>query len=467
MAKQAKGAWSPRFARKTSSLAAEYTESVSFDRRLALSDVECSLAHAKMLRDRGIIGRKDHAAIAKGLGAIRKEVESGEFAWDVADEDVHMNVERRLIELVGDAGKRLHTARSRNDQVATDIRHWLRGEIEDIVGLLGSARLALLDLAEGHCETLMPGFTHLQVAQPITFGHHLLAYDQMLARDQDRMRDCRRRMNRSPLGACALAGTGFDVDPARVASDLGFDGACENSLDAVSDRDHLIEFCSAASLCMMHFSRLGEELVLWSSQAMGFVEIPDEHSTGSSIMPQKRNPDVAELARGKTGRVYGDLMALLTVMKGQPLAYNRDNQEDKEPVFDCVDTLKGTLRIFASMIPGIRVRPERMLAMLERGHVQATELADHLVRKGIPFREAHGIVSALVRKAEERGCALGDLSDGQLGEVSPHLGPECRKVLDMGCAVRSRKHPGGTSPKNCRSYVARARRRLAASQRVK
>ncbi len=453
--------WSGRFAGGPDRTAAEYSESVSFDRRLALSDLECSRAHARMLAERRIIRAADHRRIRAGLDTIEREVRAGRFDWRTEDEDVHRNIERRLIELAGESGKMLHTARSRNDQVATDIRHWLRGEIDEILALSSDLRTALLDLAEGHVSTLMPGFTHLQVAQPITLAHHLLAYDRMLARDQGRLRDCRRRMNRSPLGACALAGTGFDIDPAQVARHLGFDGPCENSVDAVSDRDHLVEFCSAAAVAMMHLSRLGEELVLWSSQALGFVRIGDAFSTGSSIMPQKRNPDIPELARGKSGRVFGNLVALLTVMKSQPLAYNRDNQEDKERVFDSVDTLKDSLRVFAAMFPAIEVDRASMRAAAGRGHAAATELADHLVRKGVPFREAHETVSKIVRHAEETGRELSELPAAELAGFSDRLGPEAAAALALDRAVASRRHAGGTSPKNCRAAIRRARAEIA------
>ncbi len=456
-----KGEWSARFGQGPSRVAVEYSESVSFDRRLAESDIACSLAHVSMLKDRKIISLLEYRKIKRNLNVILKEIRQGAFDWRVEDEDVHLNVERRLIELAGEVGKKLHTARSRNDQVAVDIRHWLRGEIDSLVALFSGFRLALLGLAERHVATLMPGFTHLQTAQPVTFAHHLLAYDQMFDRDQDRLLDCRRRMNKSPLGACALAGTGFPIDPEGVAKSLGFDGACENSIDAVSDRDHLIEFCSAASMAMMHLSRLSEELVLWSSQMLGFVRIGDGFATGSSIMPQKRNPDMAELARGKTGRVFGSLMALLTLMKSQPLAYNRDNQEDKERIFDTVDTLESTLRVFAAMLPTIEVDVEAMRKAAVAGFANATELADHLVRRGVPFREAHGVVSAVVRHAERKGVALHELKREELAGFSPRLDARSLDVLDPDAAVRSRRHKGGTSSANCRSAIARSRKRLA------
>ena len=467
MARGKSKTWSPRFRKNTHPAAAGYSESVSFDQRLALCDVTGSKAHAKMLRTRRIISLREYKEISTGLDSIRKEIEAGKFDWRMEDEDVHMNIERRLIEITGEVGKKLHTARSRNDQVAVDIRLWLRSEIEQIVRLLDAFRLAALDLAEKHTDTLMPGFTHLQTAQPVVFAHHLLAYDQMFGRDQQRLADCAKRMNRSPLGACALAGTSFDIDPAETARELGFDGPCANSIDAVSDRDHLIEFCSAASICMMHFSRLSEELVLWSSQAFEFVRIGDGFTTGSSIMPQKRNPDIPEIARGKTGRVYGDLMALLTLMKSQPLAYNRDNQEDKERVFDSVDTLKSTIETFAAMIPTITANPEAMLRFLAKGFANATELADYLVRQGIPFREAHGIVAAVVSNAERAGRTIESLEKADLIKFSPHFGEVPPGTLNMRQAVQTRRHTGGTSPANCRAAIKRSRNRIAAAKKRK
>src|SRR5574340_366218 len=391
-AEENKNPWSGRFNEPVSELVQRYTASVDFDRRLADYDIQGSLAHARMLCAAGIIGADDLAAIEHGLGQIREEIRSGEFVWLTELEDVHLNIEKRLTALIGDAGKRLHTARSRNDQVATDIRLYLREAIDDIVSLIHAMQRALLDRAGTHTDTVMPGFTHLQVAQPVVFGHHLMAYFEMLKRDAGRLRDCRKRLNKLPLGAAALAGTSYPVNREMVASQLGFDGVCENSLDAVSDRDFAIEFCAAAALVMTHLSRLSEELILWMSPSFGFIELADRFCTGSSIMPQKKNPDVPALVRGKTGRVNGHLVALLTLMKGQPLAYNKDNQEDKEPLFDTVETLTQTLRIYADMIGGIRVKPEAMRSAALQGYATATDLADYLVKKGMPFRDAHEAV---------------------------------------------------------------------------
>jgi argininosuccinate lyase len=402
-------AWSGRFSEPVAELVKRYTASVAFDRRLALHDIRGSLAHARMLARQEIIGADDLAAIERGMAAIKQEIETEEFQWSVDDEDVHLNIEKRLTALVGDAGKRLHTGRSRNDQVATDIRLWLREEIDGLEALLKAYQAALLDLAEEHAATPMPGFTHLQVAQPVTFGHHLLAYVEMAARDRARLADCRKRVNRLPLGAAALAGTSYPIDREFVARELGFDGICANSLDAVSDRDFAIEFCAAAALVMTHVSRFSEELILWMSPRVGFIDLADRFCTGSSIMPQKKNPDVPELARGKSGRVFGHLMGLLTLMKGQPLAYNKDNQEDKEPLFDTVDTVRDTLRIFADLVAGIRVKPQAMRAALRQGFATATDLADYLVKKGLPFRDAHEAVALAVRAAEAKGCDLAEL----------------------------------------------------------
>src|SRR5690606_5933001 len=382
-------AWSARFSEPVSELVKRYTASVDFDKRLARYDIQGSLAHADMLAAQGIIPAQDLADIQRGMAQILDEIEAGSFQWLLDLEDVHLNIEKRLVELVGDAGKRLHTGRSRNDQVATDIRLWLRAEIDNLLDLLRQLRHALATVALENAATIMPGFTHLQVAQPVTFGHHLLAYAEMFGRDAERLADCRKRVNRLPLGAAALAGTTFPIDRERVARTLGFDGVCRNSLDAVSDRDFAIEFCAAAALIMTHISRLSEELVLWISPRVGFIDLADRFCTGSSIMPQKKNPDVPELARGKTGRVTGHLMALLTLMKGQPLAYNKDNQEDKEGLFDTVDTLRDTLTIFADMASGIKVKPDNMRAAALQGFATATDLADYLVKQGVPFRDAH------------------------------------------------------------------------------
>ncbi|HLT25952.1 MAG TPA: argininosuccinate lyase [Zeimonas sp.] len=458
-------AWSARFSEPVDELVKRYTASVGFDHRLAPFDIEASLAHAAMLEAVGLIGADDLRAIREGMATIRGEIERGEFEWSVDLEDVHLNIEKRLTELVGEPGKRLHTARSRNDQVATDLRLWLRATIDDTLRLLASLQHALLDLAETHAETILPGFTHLQVAQPVTFGHHLLAYVEMFARDGERFAEVRRRANRLPLGAAALAGTSFPIDRDMVARALGFDALCNNSLDAVSDRDFAIEFCAAASLAMMHVSRLSEELVLWMSPRVGFIDLADRFCTGSSIMPQKKNPDVPELARGKTGRVYGHLVALLTLMKGQPLAYNKDNQEDKEPLFDTADTLGDTLRIFVDLVGGVRVRADRMRAAAEEGFSTATDLADYLVRKGLPFRDAHEAVARAVREAADRGVDLAALGVEALRRFSPLVDDDVLRVLEPEGSVASRDHPGGTAPAQVRAAVAAHRARLAAGGR--
>ena len=448
-----------------------YTASVGFDKRLADVDIRGSLAHAEMLRHTGILGADDHAAIMRGMDAIAREIDAGEFVWAIDLEDVHLNIERRLTELVGDAGKRLHTARSRNDQVATDLRLWLREAIDTIRAHISAMQAALLDLAEAHADTILPGFTHMQVAQPVTFGHHLLAYVEMFARDDERMRDCRARLNRLPLGAAALAGTSFAIDRERVAATLGFDGVCRNSLDAVSDRDFAIEFSAAAALVMMHVSRLAEELVLWMSPRFAFIDIADRFCTGSSIMPQKKNPDAAELARGKTARVYGHLMALLTLMKGQPLTYNKDNQEDKEPLFDTADTLIDTLAILAEMIAGITVNKGAMREAALQGFATATDLADYLVKKGLPFRDAHEAVAHAVRHCAERGIDLAELSTEDLraavgnasSSASSLIADDVHAVLTLEGSVASRKHTGGTAPERVRAEIALHRAALAAT----
>jgi argininosuccinate lyase len=438
-----------------------YTASVGFDRRLALADIEASLAHAAMLRECGIISVRDAADIERGLQQIRGEIERNEFEWKLELEDVHLNIEKRLTALVGDAGKRLHTGRSRNDQVATDLRLWLRGEIDRIVCLIDGLQHALVELAERHAATVMPGFTHMQVAQPVTFGHHLLAYAEMFERDRDRLLDARKRVNCLPLGAAALAGTSYPIDRAFVAKQLGFDSIAENSLDAVSDRDFAIEFCAAAALVMTHISRLAEELVIWLSPRYAFIRLPDRYTTGSSIMPQKKNPDVPELGRGKTGRVTGHLVALLTLMKGQPLAYNKDNQEDKEPLFDTVDTLADTLRAFAEMVPGIEVDADAMRRAAEEGYSTATDLADYLVRKGVPFRDAHEAVARAVRYAQDRGAGLADLSLAELQRFAPSIADDVISALKVEGSVAARDHVGGTAPRQVEAQVGRWRERLA------
>ena len=453
--------WAGRFSEPMSDLVKRYTASVNFDQRMWRQDIRGSLAHARMLAKQGIIGAQDLADIERGMAQIVSEIESGRFVWSLDLEDVHLNIEKRLTALVGDAGKRLHTGRSRNDQVATDIRLYLRDTIDAILVLIGDFQKSLLDLAEREAATPMPGFTHLQVAQPVTFGHHVLAWYEMTRRDAERFADVRRRTNRLPLGAAALAGTTYPIDREFVAAELGFDGVCENSLDAVSDRDFAIEFCAAAALLMMHFSRMSEELVLWMNPRFGFVKIADRFCTGSSIMPQKKNPDVPELARGKTGRVYGHLTALLTLMKGQPLAYNKDNQEDKEPLFDAVDTVTDTLRIFADMIPGITARPDNMRDALRQGFATATDLADYLTRKGLPFRDAHEAVGLAVRRAEELGVDLPQLSLTELQTFSPLIGEDIFGVLTVEGSLAARNHIGGTAPEQVRAAIERARGRLS------
>ena len=454
---------SGRFSEPVAELVKQYTASVDFDQRLAEADIAGSLAHARMLAAIGVLTAADLAAIERGLAAIRGEIERSEFVWSRDFEDVHLNIEKRLIALSGDAGKRLHTGRSRNDQVATDMRLYVRSAIDDLATRIAALRRALLDLAEVHAATVMPGFTHLQVAQPVTFGHHLMAYDAMLSRDAERFADCRARVNRLPLGSAALAGTGFPIERDRVARELGFDGLCENSLDAVSDRDFAIEFAAAAALTMMHLSRFAEELVLWSSPGFGFVRLADRFCTGSSIMPQKKNPDVPELVRGKSGRVFGDLVALLTIMKGQPLAYNKDNQEDKEPVFDVVDTLLPTLIIVTDLVAGgIEVDAGRMRAAAGTGYATATDLADYLVRKGVPFRDAHEVVAQAVRHAEAGQVDLAQLPLDALQRFSPLIDDDVYSVLTLDGSVASRNRAGGTAPEQVRNAIRAARAALDA-----
>ena len=462
-----------------SDLVKRYTASVFFDKRLWQADIAGSLAHAEMLCHQGILSAADQAAIARGMAQISAEIEAGQFDWQLDLEDVHLNIEARLTQLVGDAGKRLHTGRSRNDQVATDVRLWLRSEIDLINALLRELQLALVDVAERHVAVILPGFTHLQVAQPVSFGHHLLAYVEMFSRDAERLADVRRRTNRLPLGSAALAGTTYPLDRERVARTLGMvdeqgqPQVCQNSLDAVSDRDFAIEFTAAASLCMVHISRLSEELILWMSQNFGFIKIADRFTTGSSIMPQKKNPDVPELARGKTGRVVGHLMGLITLMKGQPLAYNKDNQEDKEPLFDTVDTLKDTLRIFAEMIGGqtdpatgqtsggITVNPEAMELAARKGYATATDLADYLVKKGLPFRDAHETVAHAVKAAQAQQLDLSELPLATLQQFHPQIEADVFEVLSLRGSLNARNTLGGTAPAQVQAQIARHRVRLA------
>jgi len=471
-------AWSALFSEPMSELVKRYTASVFFDKRLWQADIQGSLAHAEMLAAQNIISAADFASIQSGMAQIVSEIESGAFEWKLDLEDVHLNIEARLTQLVGDAGKRLHTGRSRNDQVATDVRLWLRSEIDVIAGLLTEVQTALVDVAEKNVDVILPGFTHLQVAQPVSFAHHLLAYVEMFARDGERMADVRRRTNRLPLGSAALAGTTYPLDRERVARTLGMvdaDGqpqVCQNSLDAVSDRDFAIEFTAAASLCMVHISRLSEELIVWMSQNFGFIKIADRFTTGSSIMPQKKNPDVPELARGKTGRVVGHLMGLITLMKGQPLAYNKDNQEDKEPLFDTVDTLKDTLRIFAEMIGGqlnpatgakeggITVNPAPMRAAAQKGYATATDLADHMVKKGLPFRDAHEAVAHAVKTAQAKGVDLSELSLAELQAFHPAIEADVFDCLSLEGSLNARNTLGGTAPAQVRQQLARHRVRL-------
>ena len=453
-------AWSALFSEPMSALVQRYTASVGFDQRLWRADIAGSLAHAGMLAAQGIIGAADLADIQRGLNQISQDIEAGRFEWKLELEDVHLNIEARLTQLVGDAGKRLHTGRSRNDQVATDVRLWLRGEIDALALLLLDLQRALVELAAQHSDTVMPGFTHLQVAQPVSFAHHLLAYVEMFARDAERLADVRRRTNRLPLGAAALAGTSYPLDREAVAAALGFEAVCENSLDAVSDRDFAIEFLSFGAITMVHVSRLAEELVLWMSQNFGFIDLADRYCTGSSIMPQKRNPDVAELARGKSGRVVGHLMGLLVLMKGQPLAYNKDNQEDKEPLFDTVDTLAATLRILAEMVAGIVVKPAAMQAAAQRGYATATDLADYLVKRGLPFRDAHEVVAQAVKLGLQRGLDLAELPLADLQALHPLIGADAPAVLTLRSALEARNVRGGTAPAQVLAQVARHRARL-------
>ena len=455
------GAWSGRFNEPVAALVKRYTASVDFDKRLAEFDIQGSLAHAKMLAAQNIISNADLRAIERGLKEILAEIKAGKFEWLLDLEDVHLNIEKQLTDKIGDAGKRLHTGRSRNDQVATDVRLWLRATCDDILVAIKKLQTSIIDLAEQHVDTIMPGFTHLQVAQPVTFGHHLLAYFEMLKRDATRFADCRKRANQLPLGAAALAGTSYAIDRAMVANTLGFDGVCENSLDAVSDRDFAIEFASASALLMTHLSRFSEELILWSSPRFAFVDIADRFCTGSSIMPQKKNPDVPELVRGKTGRVNGNLVALLTLMKGQPLAYNKDNQEDKEPLFDSADTVLMTLEIYADMLRGIAVNKANMRQAALEGYATATDLADYLVKKGMPFRDAHEAVALAVKHAVKKGCDLAELPLNELEKFSDKISKDVFSVLTLEGSLASRNHVGGTAPAQVKKAITRARKLIS------
>jgi len=454
--------WSGRFTESTDALVERFTASVNVDQRLAAYDILGSVAHARMLAKAGVITDAERDSIVSGLEAIGAEIEAGTFVWSDALEDVHMNIEAALTQRTGGVGKKLHTARSRNDQVATDVRLLVRDEIDAIAELARVLKIAMLDKAERHADTIMPGFTHLQTAQPVTFGHHLMAWFEMLDRDSGRLADCRRRMNQSPLGAAALAGTGFPIDRDFTARALGFDVPCENSIDAVSDRDFVIELVSALAMLMMHLSRISEELIIWSSAQFQFVDLSDAYCTGSSIMPQKKNPDVPELVRGKCGRVYGQLLSLLVLMKAQPLAYNRDNQEDKPPLFDAVDTVKDCLRVYAGLLPAMTVDGAAMRAAALKGYATATDLADYLVGKGIPFRDAHEIVGRAVKLAIDAGCDLADLPLKQLKSLSDRIGKDVYSVLTLEGAVAARDHFGATAPSQVRAAIQRARARLGA-----
>ena len=453
-------AWGGRFQESTDAFVAAFTASVGFDQRLAQEDIAGSRAHAAMLVKQGVLSEADGEAIARGLDAIADEIARGEFVWDTALEDVHMNIEKRLTDRIGDAGKRLHTGRSRNDQVATDIRLYTRAAIDRILGEIQRLQAAIVTLAEREAETIMPGFTHLQVAQPVTFGHHLMAWYEMLVRDAGRFRDCRERLNQSPLGAAALAGTTYPIDRHMTAAALGFAAPCANSLDAVSDRDFAIECCAAAATLMMHLSRIAEELIIWNSAAYRFIDLPDRFCTGSSIMPQKKNPDVPELVRGKTGRVYGHLTALLTLMKSQPLAYNKDNQEDKEPLFDTIDTVLACLRAFADMIPAIEANREAMYRAAGAGYSTATDLADYLVRRGVAFRDAHEIVGRAVHLAIERHTTLDTLPLTDLQTLSPAIGEDVYESLTLEGSINARDHFGGTAPVQVKARIQQAKEKL-------
>ncbi len=452
--------WGGRFSEPTDAFVERFTASVGFDQRLYHHDITGSIAHATMLAAVGVLTEEERDTIIEGLNGVKADIEAGTFQWSVSLEDVHMNIEARLTDRIGITGKKLHTGRSRNDQVATDIRLYLRDEIDVIAEELTRLQLGLLELAEREADTIMPGFTHLQTAQPVTFGHHLLAWYEMLVRDGERLQDCRKRVNVMPLGAAALAGTTYPIDRTMTARLLGFDRPTENSLDSVSDRDFAIEFCSFAALLMTHLSRFSEELVLWTSAQFDFIDLPDRFCTGSSIMPQKKNPDVPELVRGKTGRVNGHLISLLTLMKSQPLAYNKDNQEDKEPLFDTVDTVKGCLKAYADMIPAIRSKADNMRVAAKRGFSTATDLADYLVKKGVPFRDAHEIVGKSVAfgVAEERD--LSDMTLAELQQFSDVIGEDVFDVLTLEGSVQARDHLGGTAPAQVRAAVARARKLL-------
>lgn len=453
--------WGGRFTESTDRFVQEFTASVGFDQRLYAHDIRGSIAHATMLAKVGVLTDDDCAQIIDGLSAIKADIEAGHFAWSVELEDVHMNIEADLTRRIGITGKKLHTGRSRNDQVATDIRLWLRDHIDAIDGQFERFMAGLLGLADREAATIMPGFTHLQTAQPVTFGHHLLAWFEMMRRDRSRLADCRKRLNYLPLGAAALAGTTYPIDREYTAKLLDFDGVCDNSLDAVSDRDFAIEFCAVTALAMTHLSRMAEELVLWTSAQFNFIKLPDRFCTGSSIMPQKKNPDVPELVRGKTGRVNGHLIALLTLMKSQPLAYNKDNQEDKEPLFDSADTLFNSLRAFADMVPAVEPCRDVMREAARRGFATATDLADYLVRKGIAFRDSHEIVGKAVAHGVATQKDLSDMSISELRQFSDQIDEDVFEVLTLEGSVSARNHIGGTAPDQVRAAIKRGRDLLA------
>ncbi len=457
MSKQDSRMWSGRFNEPTDAFVEAFTASVSFDQRMALVDIEGSLAHAKTLHRIEVLSDEELAAIEKGMSQITEEINNASFEWSVSLEDVHMNIESRLTQLLGDAGKKLHTGRSRNDQVATDIRLYLRVEINRILAQIRYFQNGLLDLAEREADAILPGFTHLQVAQPITFGHHMLAWFEMLERDHSRLTDCLQRMNQLPLGAAALAGTSYPLDRHYTSELLGFDAPCRNSLDAVSDRDFAIEFCAAAAICMTHLSRMAEELVLWSSAQFNFIQLPDRYCTGSSIMPQKKNPDVPELVRGKTGRVNGHLVSLLTLMKSQPLAYNKDNQEDKEPLFDTLETLGGSLRAFGDMVPNLSINREVMYRAAKQGYATATDLADYLVNKGLPFRDAHEVVGNAVAYGIQNGKDLSECTLAEMQGFDSRIEADVFELLTLEGSVNARNIVGGTAPAQVRIQVKAGR----------
>jgi len=452
--------WDGRFSEATDAFVESFTASIEFDQILALYDIEGSIAHATMLNQCGVLSDHELDKISSGLSNIAKQIKSGNFNWSVALEDVHMNIESALIDLIGDTGKKLHTGRSRNDQVATDMRLFLRDMIDQICHLIRKTQQGILDLADNETETIMPGFTHLQVAQPISFAHHLMAWFEMIERDHARLLDCRKRVNSLPLGSAALAGTTFPIDRTLTAKLLGFDCIAENSLDAVSDRDFAIEFCAAASVLLMHLSRWAEEMIIWTSPSFGFVELPDRFCTGSSIMPQKKNPDVPELIRGKSGRVFGSLINLLTVMKAQPLAYNKDNQEDKEPLFDSVNTVLDCLTAFSELIPAISPQRDAMRDATLKGYSTATDLADYLVKKGLPFRDAHEVVGKLVALGLEKGVDLSEFELEDLLAASNLIEEDVYDILSLDGSLNARNHLGGTAPTQVRQAISRARQRI-------